>query len=128
MIKKDFLTEFMEAMENDVKGIIAVAIVEMESGMTLVSKSFAKNFDPEVASAYNVEVVKAKLAAMKALKLEKTDSIDDILITLTSQIHLLKITPSAKHLIYLAVDSKEANLGMVRSILRLNTADIDENL
>lgn len=128
MSKKEFLSEFVEAIEGSVKGLIAVAVVEIESGMTLIAKTLVPSFNPDVASAYNVEVVKAKMEAMKALKIDQSDSIDDILITLTSQIHLIKLTPSGTHFIYLAVDAKQANLGMVRSVVRANAIEIDKTL
>lgn len=94
--------------------------------MTFGSFSGVKSFDPEIASAYNVEVVKAKLKAVEALGL--SDKIDDILITLSSQIHLIKMAPNQKIFIYLAADSTKANLGMARAVLRKYSEEIESNL
>lgn len=69
--------------------------------------------DLEAAGAANTEVVKAKLAAIEMLGLD--DAIDDILITLGKQFHLIR--PLAKNptvFLYVALDKKTANLGMAR--------------
>ena len=60
--------------------------------MTLAAKSVRSDFDLAVASAYNSELVKQKLKIMKALGLKTT--LEDILLTLGDQIHLIKIFPT----------------------------------
>ncbi len=122
----DFVGEFIDQIKSEVHGLIAVSIVELKTGMTFGSFSAVKSFDPELASAYNVEVVKAKLNAVEALGL--SDQIEDILITLTNQIHLIKVAPNQKFFIYLAADSSKANLGMARVILRKYSEEIEKNL
>ena len=71
--------------------LLAVAVVETETGMPLASHTNIADFDIETAAAYNTEVVKAKLKAIAALKLNQT--VQDILLTLTDQLHLLKLSP-----------------------------------
>ncbi|MBV6647812.1 MAG: hypothetical protein KI790_20300 [Cyclobacteriaceae bacterium] len=126
MAKNDFVSTFIESVKSDVAGLIAVSVVEIDSGMTFGSFSTKKDFDPEVASAFNVEVVKSKLSAIKALGLKQ--KIDDILITLSEDIHILKVTPNAKYMIYLAADLAKANLGMTRSVLRTLSKEVEEKL
>ena len=102
---------------NAIPGLIAVAIVEVQSGMALASHSNNPNMNPETAAAYNTEVVKQKQKAMAALKLQG-ESISDILITLTNQYHLINLLPDGKKFIYLAVNSRETNLAIARDVLR----------
>ncbi|POR20988.1 hypothetical protein BWK58_13125, partial [Flavobacterium columnare] len=83
----DFLKQFGEDLKNNVPGFIAVAVSEIKSGISYFTLSVNPNFDPELASAFNLEVVKAKLNAIKALGLN--ESIEDILINLKSQIHII---------------------------------------
>ena len=97
MAKTNFVDEFIANAKESTDGIHAVTVVEIESGMTLGNFSDG-SIDPEVASAYNVEVVKSKLKAVSALGL--SDSIDDILITLTTQYHLISCTENGTHMIY----------------------------
>ena len=125
-MSNDFLNVFLNEMKTNVNGFIAVAVTEIETGLSYGSLSIDANLDPELASAYNLEVVKAKLAAVKALKLNQ--EIKDILITLTSQIHIIDISPNKKFMIYLAADSTKANLGMTRSILARYKLELEEKL
>lgn len=81
-MSNDFLNVFLNEMKINVNGFIAVAVTEIESGLSYGNLSLDPNFDPELASAYNLEVVKAKLNAVKALNLNQ--NIEDILITLST--------------------------------------------
>ena len=125
-MSNDFLNVFLNEMKTNVNGFIAVAVTEIETGLSYGSLSVDSGLDPELASAYNLEVVKAKLAAVKALKLNQ--EIKDILITLTSQIHIIDISPNKKFMIYLAADSTKANLGMTRAILGRYKVELEEKL
>ncbi|GAA3757697.1 hypothetical protein [Flavobacterium ginsengiterrae] len=123
----DFLKQFGEDLKKNVPGFIAVAVAEIQTGMSYYSNSVLSDFDPELASAYNLEVVKAKMNAIKALKLEG-QAVDNIMITLTSQIHIIDVSDSGDYFIYLAVDSNKANLGMTKSILNKYKKDITQKL
>ncbi|MDO6590357.1 roadblock/LC7 domain-containing protein [Loktanella sp. D2R18] len=93
-------------------GFIGACLVDSETGLMMASEGGGA-LDLEAAGAANTEVVKAKLSAIEMLGLE--DSIDDILITLGKQFHLirpLEKTPTV--FLYVALDKKNANLGMAR--------------
>lgn len=93
-------------------GFIGACLVDSDTGLMMASEGGGK-LDLEAASAANTEVVKAKLAAIEMLGLD--DSIDDILITLGKQFHLIR--PMANNptvFLYVALDKKTANLGMAR--------------
>ncbi|WP_428231042.1 hypothetical protein [Flavobacterium sp.] len=122
----DFLQNFQNDLKENINGFIAVSITEVETGMSYSSLSLNPNFDPELASAYNLEVVKAKLSAIKALGLDQ--KINDILITLTDQIHIIDVSEDGKYFIYLAVDSTKANLGLTRATLSKFKKDIISKL
>ena len=123
----DVITVFMNEMKANVNGLIAVAVTEIETGLSFGSLSLDKSFDVELASAYNLEVVKAKLKAIDALELGSND-IEDILITLTEQIHIIDISPSKTFMIYLAADKSKSNLGMTRALLRKYKGELEKGL
>ncbi|RUT69823.1 hypothetical protein D0817_14500 [Flavobacterium cupreum] len=125
-MSNDFLNVFLNEMKTNVNGFIAIAVTEIESGLSFGNLSLDPSFDPELAAAYNLEVVKAKLNAVKALNLNQ--EIEDILITLSSQIHIIDISPNKKFMIYLAADSTKANLGMTRAILKKHKLELEKNL
>ena len=94
-------------------GFIGACLVDSDSGLMLASETSAIKFDLEAAGAANTEVVRAKNAAMKALGLD--DSIEDILITLGTQIHLIRpLAANPAIFVYVALDRSTSNLGMAR--------------
>ena len=112
MAREKELLDVIEKIQNDASGFIAASLVDLESGMTLAVKAVRSDFDLTAASAYNSELVKQKLKIMQTLGLNGT--IEDMLITLTDQIHLIKMVGKATFL-YLAVDRSQSNLAIVRS-------------
>jgi predicted regulator of Ras-like GTPase activity (Roadblock/LC7/MglB family) len=101
---------------NDLPGLLAVAVVDISSGMSLASHSNS-SINPDTAAAYNTEVVKQKQKAISALKLQG-EALDDVLITLTNQLHLLKLVNDGKKFIYLVVNPRDTNLAIAREVLR----------
>lgn len=122
----DFLQQFGDEVKQNIPGYIAVTVTEIKSGISYFSDSAVASFDPELASAFNLEVVKAKLNAIKALGLDQ--NINDIMITLSNQIHIIDISENNDYFIYLAVDSNRANLGMTKALLNKFKKDITEKI
>jgi len=102
-----------------IDGAIGVALVDYNSGMALGVLGGTPDLDLNVAAAGNTDVVRAKLRAMELLNLK--ESIEDILITLSGQYHLIRplTARSGKGLfLYLALDRNRANLAMARHQLK----------
>jgi len=96
----------------DISGAVGGAIVDYENGMTLGTIGGGK-LDMELAGAGNTEVVRAKKNIAHDLGIE--DEIEDILITLQSQYHLIRLCEHHEDVfIYLAIDRSEGNLGLAR--------------
>jgi hypothetical protein len=101
-----------EAME--IKGAIGAALVDYTSGMTLGTAG-GNGINLDVAAAGNTEVVRAKQAVMKELGIK--GGIEDILITLDKQLHLIRLMDTDRGdglFIYLALNKEQANLAMAR--------------
>ena len=118
------LDKFVQDIRTNVPGFIAVSVTEVKSGVSYVSASADPNLDPNLASAYNLEVVKAKMSALRILGLEDKEKIEDILITLTNQIHVIDLAPNGNYFVFLVVDSSKANLGITRSLLARYKKDL----
>jgi predicted regulator of Ras-like GTPase activity (Roadblock/LC7/MglB family) len=92
-------------------GSMCAALVDANSGMML--GSVGTGLDLELAAAGNTEVVRAKLRTMKSLGLD--DSIEDILITLSKQYHIVRPVQAKQGIfMYLVLDRARANLAMAR--------------
>ncbi|GAA1984551.1 hypothetical protein [Catenulispora subtropica] len=101
------------------EGAIGAALVDYSSGMTLGEVSASKELDLTVAAAGNTEVVRAKMRTMDMLKMN--DTIEDILISLGRQYHLIRPLTSRSGsglFLYLALDRTRANLALSRHQLR----------
>jgi len=119
----DIDTALKNAMEID--GAIGVALVDYDSGMALGSLGGGRHLDLDLAAAGNTEVVRAKLRTMASLALG--DEIEDILITLGKQYHLIRLISgerSGSLFLYLALDRQRANLAMARHELRRVERDL----
>jgi hypothetical protein len=104
---KDALPKLME-----IDGVIGCCIVDSNSGMMLGSAG-GGTLNLEVAAAGNTEVVRSKRKTMKALHLG--DTIEDMLITLGRQYHIIRPLASNDALfIYLVLDKQRSNLAMAR--------------
>lgn len=102
-----------------IDGAVGVALVDYTSGMTLGTAGGSAELDLSVAAAGNTDVVRAKMRTLELLKLE--DGIEDILITLDTQYHLIRplSSRSGKGLfLYMALLRSRANLAMARHQLR----------
>lgn len=102
-------------------GAMCASIVDSSSGMTLGAAG--SGVDLELAAAGNTEVVRSKLKTMRALGLN--DVIEDILITLGKQYHIIR--PLARKegvFIYFVLDKSRANLALARR----KAADVDKDL
>ena len=115
------IQDTFDKVANDIPGFIAASLVDLESGMTLGARTARSDFDLTAASAYNSEMVKQKLKIMKALNLRTT--LEDMLLTLGDQIHLIKIVnPSS--FIYLAADRATTNLAIVRNAVNKHAGSL----
>jgi hypothetical protein len=119
----DMDTALKELMQID--GAVGAALVDYTSGMALGTLGTSKELDLSVAAAGNTEVVRAKMRTIEMLKLN--DSIDDILITLDKQYHLIRpLTGRGGQglFLYLALIKTRANLAMARHQLRRIEEDL----
>ncbi len=119
----DVETALKEAMQ--LQGAIGVALVDYDSGMALGTLGGGRDLNLEVAAAGNTEVVRAKLRTMESLGLD--DGIEDILISLSGQYHLIRLLTGVKGsslFLYLALDRANSNLAMARLQLKRIEADL----
>ena len=116
-------TALKEAMA--IEGATGAALVDWESGMALGTLGGGKYLDLDLAAAGNTEVVRAKMRTVESLRLD--DSVEDILITLSKQYHLIRLLGSGqghKLFLYLVLDRNKANLALARHHLKRIEADL----
>lgn len=98
-----------------IKGAMCASVVDYATGMMLGAAG--SGLDLEMASAGNSEVVRSKLDTMKALKID--EEIEDILISLGTQYHLIRPMQHKKGIfLYFVLNKQQANLAMARLKLK----------
>ncbi|PRB63506.1 hypothetical protein [Microbacterium sp. MYb45] len=122
MTTQDELNTLIADIARDINGFIGASVVDLESGMPLASSSVRPDFDLDVASAYNSEIVKNKMRTIEALGLDAT--LEDMLLTLDTQLHLLKMITD-EMFIYLAADRQATNLALLRSAVNRHVAALN---
>jgi hypothetical protein len=118
-------TALKEAMS--IEGATGAALVDWDSGMALGTLGGGRNLDLDLAAAGNTEVVRAKMRTVASLRLN--DSVEDILITLSGQYHLIRLlsnTDGSHNLfLYLVLDRTRANLALARHHLKRIESDLE---
>jgi hypothetical protein len=95
----------------EIEGAQVAALVDAQTGFVMGKEG--SGIDVELAAAGNSEVVKAKLRIMNQLGLK--GGIEDILITLTKQYHIIRPTAVQDGVFfYVVLDRARANLALAR--------------
>ncbi|MEV5410205.1 hypothetical protein AB0K60_15390 [Thermopolyspora sp. NPDC052614] len=102
-----------------IDGALGAVVVDYNSGMALGALGGGKDLDLQIAAAGNTEVVKAKMRTMDSLQLK--DIIEDVLITLGTQYHVIRPLSGRSGqglFLYVALDRNRANLALARHRLK----------
>ncbi|MFF5029895.1 hypothetical protein ACWERI_37830 [Streptomyces collinus] len=109
----------LKEMVTGIEGALGAAVVDYTSGMALGTLGGSKDLDLTVAAAGNTDVIRAKVRTMELLGLKS--QIEDILITLDTQYHLIRLVTGRDGnglFLYLVIDKARSNLAMARHQLK----------
>lgn len=109
------LNKIISALFN-IKGIVAAAIVDYESGMIMESGLNDVDLDLEVIMAGGSNILRAQKKMLNMI--ENKDTIHDIIITLKNQWHIIcPCTQRENMFIYIVINRGEGNLSWCRNFL-----------
>ncbi len=110
---------------NTIEGILGACIVDINSGMALMKREL-ESIELEEFARGGAEMVREKVKVIRTLGLK--DKIEDILMTLGGQYHLIRmIGNTGKLMLYIVLNREDGNLAMARHQLKVFEKAISES-
>ena len=97
--------------------LLMAAVVDVATGKPQVTYTATRDLRPDAVAGFQAEAVRQARAAL-AMQGTPGEHLEEILFTLPSQLHLLRLVPGRQLFIYLAVDCRDTNLGIAREVMR----------
>lgn len=102
----------------EVPDFTAVAVLDAATGRILAGQWVGHSGGALEAAAAHAELVRQVGLLHTALQLDPAEQLEEVMITLRQQLHLLRPLPASPWLLYLAVRIPAANPALVRTVLR----------
>jgi|GEM_PF-343697 len=97
---------------------LTVAVVDSATGQILAGQWAGHSGGAVEVAVANAEIVRQTRQAIEALALAPAEQLQDILVTLSRQLHVLQVLPQHGWLLYLAIRTQDTNLALARAVLR----------
>jgi len=97
--------------------LLMASVVDVATGKLLASYTVERDLRPRHVAGFNAEAVRQVRASLVA-QADDTENVQEMLFTLVSQVHLLRLSPSGRSFIYFAADCRDTNLGIAREVMR----------
>jgi hypothetical protein len=114
--------EIVRSVVQELPEFITVAVVEIATGRILAGKWAGHSGGAVEVAVANAEIVRQMYQVLEALQLSSTEQLEDIVVMLRYQLHILRVLPQLEWLLYLAVRTQDSNLGLARTVLRNQVA------
>lgn len=131
------LDEICGQIYSEVDGAIAVAVVDLDSGMPLSVYHHVGHFDQnyvDLVSAAAVDMFRGKTVSMVEEQLTKQrnksamHSIQEVQMTTAGTLHFMAVLPEHLHVVAVLVTSKKTSTGMGWASLRRALPSISQNV
>jgi hypothetical protein len=102
---------------DELPDLLMAAVVDVATSKPLATYTTDRELRPVIVAGFNAEAVRQVQASLAAQN-SAAEQLEEMLFTLPSQLHLLHLVPSGRRFVYLAVDSRDTNLGIARAVMR----------
>lgn len=92
--------------------LLLAAVLEVASGQPLATYAAERSYQPSLLAAPVTAVVRA----LSASQAPAAEQLREVVLTLASQLHLTQLAPGGQYLLYLAVESHDTNLALLRQL------------
>ena len=114
MILEEF-KKYADQMGAQLSGILSVSFIGTEHGEVLYNQSFS-GFDYTATAKFEAEIAKNALQEIKYIDNIHEDSLREITISNSQQIHVIYVSKDFDYLIHLITDAKKVNYGILSII------------
>jgi hypothetical protein len=108
--------KLMQELLTSLPETLAVALIYAETGRTLATYTTTGQYNLSKAASLTATMVRQAHGALNALGLAD-DPIEDVLITLGNQLHLVRLLAGGEWLLYVVAHSPDTNLALVRAVM-----------
>ena len=114
--------KLVRSVAAELPNFMTVAVIDSTSGQILAGQWAGHSGGASIVASAHAEMVRQAREAIAALQLAPAEQVQDILISLRHQLHLLQVLPQHGWLLYLAIRIQDANLALARTVLRQHAA------
>lgn len=97
--------------------LLLAAVLEVATGQALATYAAERDYQPSLVAAPAVAVVQQLQASQAALG-PAAEALQEVVLTLPSQLHLLRLWPGDQQFLYLVVDAHDTNLAIARQLVQ----------
>lgn len=97
--------------------LLMAAVVAVDSGQVLATYATQPQLWPSAAAPFWLAAVQ-ELRANQAAQGSEANELEEVLVTLPTQLHLLHLTPNQRYLLCLAIAEVDTNLALAREVMR----------
>ncbi|MFD2721249.1 hypothetical protein ACFST9_21215 [Hymenobacter monticola] len=97
--------------------LTTIAVVEVVTGNCLAHLSRRRGFNPVALATHHAETVRQQQQAL-AMLATRGERLEDILIPLRKQLHLIRLAKNGQWFVFLAVKAQDTSLALAREILK----------
>lgn len=110
----------LQRLLTELPELLLAAVIEVESGQAVASYTSQPQLRLTAAAPFWAASVR-QLQASQVAQQQAEEQPEEILITMLSQLHLLRLPPTGHYCLYLAVDAQDTSLALAREVLRQST-------
>ncbi|MVN76092.1 hypothetical protein GO988_07125 [Hymenobacter sp. HMF4947] len=114
----------LQHLLTELPDLLMAAVLEVATGQLLATYAAERDYQPSLLATPVVAVVR-QLQANQAAQGPAAEELEEVVLTLSSQLHLLRLRPGGQQFLYLAVDIRDTNLAIARELMRQAIEQID---
>lgn len=107
--------------------LLLAAVLDVATGQPLATYAAERHWQPSLLAAPVAAAVR-QLQQGLATPEQAGEVLQEVLLTLPSQLHLLRLRPGGRQFLYLAVDSRDTNLAIAQQLARQATELLSNEL